>query len=196
MSQFVNRQMLSHKKVTNYPSVLFLTTRGKGQGLRVINGISALLRCRLHQRTPSARRASPAPRKRSAWRIYGPAKLLTFHFCTGGCTVTANMAASHYPDPRSMSRSSHYCTMHQSVHINVLPLSYLAVCRRKTVGVWASAESLFVCLHCWLGVITPSLILVVIQLCVLCCRHEMWGLWFALPGHLACRSSESDSFVL
>lgn len=29
--------------------------------------------------------------------------------------------------------------------------------------------------------------------CVLRCRHEMWGLGFGLPGRLACRSSESDS---
>ncbi len=95
--------------------------------------------------------------------------------------VTATMAASHYHDPRSTSRSSHYCSVHQNVHINVLPLSYLAVCRRRMVGVWASAESLFVCLHCWLGVITPSLILVVIQLCVFSAvgtKCEVWGSLF------------------
>lgn len=125
--------------------------------------------------------------------------------------VTSTMATSHYRDPRSTGMSSHYCTMHQNVYINVvwreIPLSYLAACRRRMVGVWASAEILFVCLHCWLGVITPSLILVVIQLCVFSAvgtKCEAWGLlcqgaWLAeavrvIP--LCCHSLRSHCLCL
>lgn len=170
------------KDITILPSVLFLTSRGMGQGLQVINGISALVRCRLLWRTPLAGRASPALRKGRAWRIYRPASADLTVLHGRPHRVTAITATPHFCDPHSMIRSSHYCPRHQNIHINVfwreIPQSYLAVCRRWRVGVWASAESLFVCLYCWLGVITPSQILVVIQLCVFSAvgtECEVWG---------------------
>lgn len=161
------------KDITIIPSVHFFTSRGMGQGLK----------CRLLWRTPLAGRASPALRKGRAWRIYGTAKVLTLQFCTAGRTESPPSRPRHtFVTPHSMIRSSHYCPRHQNIHINVfwreIPQSYLAVCRRWRVGVWASAESLFVCLYCWLGVITPSQILVVIQLCVFSAvgtKCEVWG---------------------
>lgn len=151
MSQFVNRQMLSHTKMhqdtsykhnaynkRHYKSSLCPLPHYQGEGTRAPGdkwdfGTTEM---------PSApentfcQTSFPSPEEEECMTDLWICKSADLSFLHGRPhRVTATMAASHYHDPRSMSRSSHYCTVHQNVHINVLPLSYLAVCRRRMVGV-------------------------------------------------------------
>lgn len=108
------------KDITILPSVLFLTRRGMGRGLRVINGISALVRWRLLWRTPLCWRSFPSPEEGKSTTDLWTCKSADLTVLHGRPhRVTAITVALHCRDPRSTIRSSHYCTVHQNLHINV-----------------------------------------------------------------------------